>query len=121
MSDASRTYRIERRDGTAVITPLEMDDMLGYMIHDAASAVIEELKKNPPAALVLDLSRIKLFRSNVLAFLLRLHTQAKRMGAKMCIAETQPAGLELLALTGLDRMWANYATRDEAVKAMASK
>lgn len=120
-SDPSQTYRIEHRDSIAIVTPLEMDDMLGYMIHDAASAVIEALKKQRPAALILDLSRIKLFRSNVLAFLLRLHTQAKRMGARMCIAETQAAGLELLTLTGLDKLWVNYATRDEAVKAMAGK
>lgn len=120
-SDVSRSYRIEHQDRIAIVTPLEMDDMLGHTVHEASAAVVEELKKQPPTALVVDLSRVKLFRSNFLAFLLRLHTTAKRMGASMALAETQRAGTELLALTGLDKLWVNYATREEALKAMAKR
>jgi anti-anti-sigma regulatory factor len=120
-SDIHQSYRIEHEDKIAIVTPLEMDDMLGHMVHEASGAVIDDLKKQPPVGLILDLSRVKLFRSNFLAFLLRLHTMSKRLKADMCLAETQPAGLELLKLTSLDKLWTNYPTRADAIKAMTAK
>jgi anti-anti-sigma factor len=121
MADVSQSYRIEHQGKIAIVTALEMDEMLGHTVHEASAAVIDDLKKQPPAGLIVDLSRVKLFRSNFLAFLLRLHTMSKRLGTEMALAETQPAGIDLLKLTNLDKLWVNYPTRDEALKAVAKR
>lgn len=121
-ADVSQSFRLEHQDKITIVTPLsEMDTMLGYLIHDVSNAVIDAFNKQPPAGLVLDLSRVKLFRSTFLAFLLRLHTTSKRLGFDMVLADTQPAGMELLKMTNLDKLWTNYATRDEALKALAKR
>lgn len=122
MADVSQSYRIEQQGKITIITPLpEMDSMLGYMIHEASEVIIDTLKKQKPAGLLIDLSRVQLFRSTFLALLLRCHTTSKRLGVEMVLAETQPAGQELLGLTNLTKLWTTYPTRADALAALSKR
>lgn len=114
MSDVSQALRIEHI--TIVTPPAEMDDM-----HEAADAVIDTLKKQPPTAIILDLSRVTMFPSTFLAFLLRCHTVAKKLGADMLLAGASEAGLEVLSITNLDKLWTHYHSRDEALAALTKR
>src|SRR5688572_24700531 len=114
MSDVSQALRIEHI--TIVTPPGEMDDM-----HEAADAVIDTLKKQPPTAVVLDLSRVTLFPSSFLAFLLRCHTVSKKLGADMVLAGASASGLEVLNITNLDKLWTHYDSRDEALIALSKR
>lgn len=118
-AEITQAFRVERDGDFAVITPLpETDDMYGHLIEQAAPIVLAPLKDQPPAGLVIDLSRVKFVRSAFLSFLLRCHTLTKRHGTQMVLAEPSESAQEVLRMTNLDSLWPVHATRAEALRAL---
>ncbi len=113
------SFRIERHGETAVVTPsAKVEEMHETMIEQAARVVVQSLREDPPAGIVIDLSQVNYFGSVFLSFLLRCHTRAKKQGSEIVLAGASEPARELLHLLDLETVWAIYSTRQEAIEAL---
>lgn len=116
----SQSFRIERHGDIAVIIPSpEVESMPEALIQQAAQMVLAPLKQDPPAGLVIDLSKVSYFGSVFISFLLRCHMLVKKHGSEVVLAGATERVRELLHLTALDTLWAIYSTRQEAIDSLA--
>ena len=119
-AESSQSLHVERHGDIAVIVPSpEVESMHENLIQQAAQMVLSPLKEDPPAGIVIDLSKVNYFGSVFLSFLLRCHMLAKKHGCEVVLAGASDRTRELLHLTALDTLWAIYATRAEAMEALA--
>ena len=117
----SQSFRVERHGDLAVIIPSpEVESMPENLIQQAAQLVLAPLKQDPPAGLVIDLSRVSYFGSVFISFLLRCHMLVKKHGSEVVLAGPSERIRELLHLTALDTLWALYGSRAEALEALGS-
>jgi anti-anti-sigma factor len=118
-ASSQQSFRIERHGDIAVIIPSpEVESMHEAQIQSAAAMVIAPLKEDPPAGLIIDLSKVGYFGSVFISFLLRCHMLVKKHGSEVVLAGASERIRELLHLTALDTLWALYATRAEAMEAL---
>lgn len=119
-AESSQSFHVERHGDIAIIVPSpEVESMHENLIQQAAQMVLSPLKEDPPAGIVIDLSKVSYFGSVFLSFLLRCHMLAKKHGCEVVLAGASDRTRELLHLTALDTLWAIYATRAEAMEALA--
>ena len=113
-------FNIERHGEIAVVTPsARVEEMHETMIEQAARMVIQSLKSDPPAGIVVDLSQVAYFGSVFVSFLLRCHSQARKHGSEIVLAGASEPARELLKLLDLETLWAIYDTRQEAIEALS--
>jgi anti-anti-sigma factor len=118
-SPQSHSFQVQRHGEIAVVIPSpEVESMQEVLIDQAAKMVVNSLKEDPPAGIVVDLSQVSYFGSVFLSFLLRCHTLAKKHGSEIVLAGCSERTRELLHLTSLDTLWALYDTRAEALDAL---
>ena len=116
---ASEYFTVEPRGDLAIIVPSpEVESLPEAVITEAAAMVLAPLKENPPAGLIVDLSRVSFVGSIFISFLLRCHMTAKKASSEFVLAGVSDRVRELLRLTNLDTLWALYATRAEALEAL---
>ena len=116
---AHESFNIERHGEVAVVTPsAKVEEMHETMIEQAARMVIQSLKADPPAGIVVDLSQVTYFGSVFVSFLLRCHSQARKHGSEIVLAGASEPARELLKLLDLETLWAIYDTRKEAIEAL---
>ena len=119
-TEHDQSFRIERHGEIAVVTPSsKVEEMHETMISQAATMVVNSLKEDPPAGIVIDLSRVHYFGSVFVSFLLRCHMLAKKQGSEVVLAGASEPARELLHLLDLQTIWALYETRKEAVEALS--
>ena len=117
---AQESFQIERHGEIAIVTPsAKVEEMHETMIEQAARVVVQSLREDPPAGIVIDLSQVNYFGSVFLSFLLRCHMLAKKHGIEVVLAGPSERTRELLHLTALDTLWAIYNTRAEALEALS--
>jgi anti-anti-sigma factor len=119
-AESSQSFGIERHGDIAIIIPSpEVESMHEALIQQAAAMVLAPLEDEPPAGLVIDLTRVNYFGSVFISFLLRCHMRVKKHGSEMVLAGASERIRELLHLTALDTLWALYPTRGAAMEALA--
>jgi anti-anti-sigma factor len=118
-SSHDQSFRIERHGEVAVVVPSpRVEEMHETMIQQAANMVMNSLKEDLPAGIVVDLSQINYFGSVFVSFLLRCHHLAKTRGSEIVLAGASEPARELLHLLDLQTIWALYPTRQEALEAL---
>jgi anti-sigma B factor antagonist len=116
---AAQEFQIERHGEIAVVTPsAKVEEMHETMIEQAARLVVQALRTDPPAGIVIDLSQVNYFGSVFVSFLLRCHSLAKKHGCEIVLAGPSDPARELLKLLDLETLWAIYDTRKEALDAL---
>lgn len=115
-----QSFKIERHGEIAIVIPSpKVEEMHETLIDHAARLVIESLREDPPAGIVVDLSQVNFFGSVFVSFLLRCHALAKRNGTEIVLSGASEPARELLHLLDLETLWAIYDTRKEAVEAFS--
>jgi anti-sigma B factor antagonist len=115
------SFRIERHGEIAVVIPsAKVEEMHETLIEQAARLVVQSLREDPPAGIVVDLSQVNYFGSVFVSFLLRCHALAKKSDSEIVLAGASEPARELLHLLDLETLWALYDTRKEAVEALSS-
>lgn len=116
-----QSFRIERHGEIAVVVPSpKVEELHETLIEQAAKMVVNSLKEDPPAGIVIDLTQVNYFGSVFVSFLLRCHMLAKRQGSEIVLAGASEPARELLNLLDLETIWALYPTRQDAVEALSS-
>lgn len=119
-AEHEQSFQIERHGEIAVVIPSPtVEEMHETAIEQAAKMVINSLKEDPPAGIVVDLSQVDYFGSVFVSFLLRCHMLAKRNGTEIVIAEASAKAQELLHILDLKTLWAIYDSRREAIEALS--
>ncbi len=81
-----QSFHIERHGEIAVVVPSpKVEEMHEALIEQAAKLVVNSLKEDPPAGIVVDLSKVNYFGSVFVSFLLRCHMLAKRQGSEIVL------------------------------------
>jgi anti-sigma B factor antagonist len=115
-----QSFRIERHGEIAVVTPSpKVEEMHEALIEQAAKLVVNSLREDPPAGIVVDLGQVNYFGSVFVSFLLRCHMLAKKQGSEVVLAGASEPARELLHLLDLQTIWALYKTRQEAIEALS--
>src|SRR5207237_8776041 len=100
-----QSFRIERHGEIAVVVPsAKVEEMHETMIEQAARLVVQSLREDPPAGIVVDLSQVNYFGSVFVSFLLRCHALARRHGSEIVLAGASEPARELLKLPDLDTL-----------------
>jgi anti-sigma B factor antagonist len=114
-----QSFRIERHGEIAVVIPSsKVEELHETLIAQAAKIVVNSLKEDPPAGIVIDLSNVNYVGSVFVSFLLRCHMLAKKQGSEIVLAGASEPARELLHLLDLETIWAIYKTRQEAINAL---
>jgi anti-anti-sigma factor len=112
-------FQVKRRGDIALIIPSpDVESLPEALIEQAAKMVLDPLKVDPPAGLIVDLSGVNFVGSTFISFLLRCHVLVKKQGSELVLAGVSDRIRELLRLTALDTLWALYDSRDEAIEAL---
>src|SRR5580765_8231052 len=115
------SFRIERHGEIAVVIPsVKVEEMHETLIEQAARLVVQSLREDPPAGIIVDLGQVNYFGSVFVSFLLRCHALARRHGSEIVLAGASEPARELLKLLDLETLWAIYDTRQEAMDALGS-
>ena len=117
---AQESFQIDRHGEIAIVTPsAKVEEMHETMIEQAARVVVQSLREDPPAGIVIDLSQVNYFGSVFISFLLRCHSLAKKTGSEIVLAGPSEPARELLHLLDLETLWAIYDTRTDAIEALS--
>ncbi|MCI0379292.1 MAG: STAS domain-containing protein [Gemmataceae bacterium] len=115
-----QSFRIERHQEIAVVLPsARVEEMHETLIEQAARMVVQSLKEDPPAGIVVDLSQVNYFGSVFVSFLLRCHALAKKNGSEIVLAGASEPARELLKLLDLETLWAIYDSKKAALAALS--
>jgi anti-anti-sigma factor len=111
--------RVEWHDALAILIPSpEAAALPERSLEEAATATLAPLEAQPPAGIVMDLSRVDYFGSLFISFLIRCHKLATKGGGRMVVAGASGRIRQLLHLAALDSLWAFHPGRAEAVQAL---
>ena len=114
-----QSFRIERHGEIALVIPsAKVEEMHETLIEQAAKMVVSSLREDPPAGIVIDLTKVSYVGSVFVSFLLRCHMLAKKHGSEIVLAGASEPARELLHLLDLETIWAIYKTRQEAIDAL---
>ena len=81
--------------------------------------VIQSLKSDPPAGIVVDLSQVTYFGSVFVSFLLRCHSQARKHASEIVLAGASEPARELLKLLDLETLCLDPRRVQDAAVALA--
>ncbi|HZT80230.1 MAG TPA: STAS domain-containing protein [Gemmataceae bacterium] len=114
-------FVLERHGRVAVLTPTPQVETLSEdEMQQASRKITAQLRADPPAGLLIDLSPIRYFGSVFLSFLFLCYIPLKKHGTAVALAGANDRARELLQLTGLEGLWPTHATRDEGLKALGA-
>ncbi|MFL5339412.1 MAG: STAS domain-containing protein [Gemmataceae bacterium] len=119
----AESFQIQRHGDIVVVIPSpDVENMPDSLIEQAAQLVLSPLREDPPAGLIVDLSRVNFFGSMFITFLMRCHLLMHKQGhpGDLVLAGVSDRVRELLRMTNLDTLWALYDTRSEALEALGS-
>ena len=99
----------------AVVISLTSEMMLGYEAQDFHDAITSSLEKNKKK-IVVDLSNVKFISSWGIGILMYGYTTTTNLGGEFKLAAVSEKIIEMLEKTKLDKVFAKYASVEEALK-----
>ena len=116
-----RSPQVTNQSGVTVISlGPEYENLDEHTLDEVREVILKATSEADPPLVVLDLSHTKFFGSAFIEILFRAWTRVTgREGGKFSISGLTPYCAEVIEVTHLDRLWAIYKTRDEAVRALA--
>jgi len=97
------------------------DSLNDDALEEAGGLLLTEAVHAQPPRLVLDLSQTSFIGSTFIELLVRAWKRLRERGGTMVFCGLHPFCTEVLEVTRLTTLWDIYATRDEAVQALASQ
>ncbi|MBX6315603.1 MAG: STAS domain-containing protein [Isosphaeraceae bacterium] len=114
-------FIIEREGQITIIeAPPTLEKMQPGLVDAAAALLLAPLRREERPRVVVDLSGVDYFNSAFLALLIRCWKLASVKGGVMVVVGLSDRARELLRVTSLDVVWPIYATRREALAALAA-
>lgn len=87
---------------------------------DFGGTILSEATHSDPPQLILDLSQTTYIGSSFIELLLRAWKRVRERQGSLTLCGLQPFCAEVMKISRLDRLWPIYATREEALAALAN-
>lgn len=117
---APKYVRLEEQDDALVVTPLaSFSNLMQPEVAREWKLVFDRLDAPELKRLVIDLGELPYFGSTLLDWLVQLWNRMKLKGGAMAACNVSPIGREVLSLARLDTLWRVFATRHDALAALA--
>lgn len=111
---------VRQNNVTVVALGPEYENLDESTLDEIREVVLDAAAQADPPLVVLDLSHTKFFGSAFIEILFRAWNRMNgRAGGRFAISGLTPYCAEVIEVTHLDRLWAIFKTRDEAVRALA--
>jgi anti-sigma B factor antagonist len=113
MTDASSPVRhIDWQDRSAIVTVAGDIDMARSKAFQAA---LTEIINEKPDRVIVDLSGVDYMDSSGVASLVKLHTQTKKIGATMALAQVGKRVMSIFEIMRLNQLFKIFETLDDAL------
>jgi anti-anti-sigma factor len=121
MHQATRSFEIECKGETLILTPLTNLGELAFQPMEAeANAILELLVNSSLKNVVVDFHRTDYFGTTVLAYCLKLWQRVRSQGGHMAFCNVSDHEMEILRWTKLDTLWTICGSREEAMETVRS-
>ncbi|GAB4142716.1 MAG: hypothetical protein Tsb009_13230 [Planctomycetaceae bacterium] len=121
MTLSENSYRFETYDGFSIVCLLpELNDVPWAEIEKLGNTLIEQMEKQKASAFLIDLNALNYIGSAMVALVVRLWKSAKEQNGKIAVVNSNTMVLEVLKLSGLDKVWTIVDSREEGLKAIGA-
>ena len=111
---------IEECGVTIVALGPEYENLDEPLLERLRTSILEAADRADPPRMLIDLSHTKFFGSAFIEILVEAWKRVRERGGVFSLCGVAPYCAEVLRVTRLDRVWAMYPTRDEAVRALSN-
>ena len=113
------TSLIREQDVTILQLDASYSSLDEKALEHVGEVLLAEATYAEPPRLLLDLSLTQFIGSRFIELLVRAWKRVRTRGGTMALCGVQPLCAEVLQVARLDTLWTSYATRSEAVGALA--
>jgi len=113
------TSLIREQDVTILQLDASYSSLDEKALEHVGEVLLAEATYAEPPRLLLDLSLTQFIGSRFIELLVRAWKRVRTRGGSMALCGVQPLCAEVLQVARLDTLWTSYATRSEAVGALA--
>jgi anti-anti-sigma factor len=118
---APKYVRLQDQGDALVVSPLaSFSNLMQPDVAREWKLVFDRLDAPELKRLVVDLGELPYFGSTLLEWLVQLWNRMKLKGGVMAACNVSPIGREVLSLARLDTLWRVFATREDALAALAA-
>ena len=111
------TFDIEQMDGTVILTALsDVGEFELGNVNKRFEETLDLISRRCIDNIIIDLNHADFHGSVALAFFVRLWKLAKSNGGEFALCNVSRHGWETLRVTHLNRLWAIFPTRDDALQ-----
>lgn len=123
MTASKQPKEVIQQDGVTVIAlGTDYENLDDAVLDDLRKFILEAVADADPPLVVLDLSHTKFFGSAFIEVLFRAWNRIEKQGGgEFCLSGLTQYCAEVIDVTHLNRLWAIYKTREEAVQALKAK
>ena len=123
MTASKQPKEVLQIDGVTVIAlGNDYENLDDAVLDDLRKFILEAVADADPPLVVLDLSHTKFFGSAFIEVLFRAWNRIEKQGGgEFCLSGLTQYCAEVIDVTHLNRLWAIYKTREEAVQALKAK
>lgn len=117
-----RFIQIELADGVFIATPLkELAKQPEEAVRSECDGLICEFESQQAQHVLLDLSGMDYFGSNILELMVTIWKKVLAQGGRFALCDVSQVGLEILQTTRFDTLWTIYDSREDALRELPSK
>jgi anti-anti-sigma factor len=117
----SGIFEIVRQGDTLIVVPLtDLREFEYQLIEYGARDVLDLLTVGPAKNVIMDFYRTEYYGSTALSFFLKLWTRVTKRNGRMAFCNLSEHERNTLRVTRLDHLWSICATREDALRSIAS-
>jgi anti-anti-sigma factor len=114
-------FQLEDHDSVRVLRLSgDMLNLPEVQLHGEAEPVFGSLRGSGARTVIVDLASVPSFGSAFISVLIRVHKIVRQGGGEMVLAGASERAQEVLYLTGLNKLWSSFPTRELALEAAES-
>jgi anti-sigma B factor antagonist len=113
-------FELENDIGVPVVVPAAgVASLPEGRLQGEAEPVFGKLRAGAAPAVIVDLAAVPYFGSPFISVLIRMHKIVRQKGGEILLAGAGDRVHEVLHLTGLNKLWASYASRERALASLS--
>lgn len=115
-----RVFQAESVGRTMIVVPVENSGSVGEEhLNAELNGLLEQIEQPQFSHVVFDFQKVSYFGSSMLAVMHALWKRVRAGNGRMAICNVSDVGREVLEISKFDTLWPVYASRKEALEAVA--
>ena len=115
-----RIFAVHLENATLIVTPLgPISNLAGQEVQPEWERVLDFVQQGQCRNVLVDMEKVTFFGSVLLGALNAMWKQVRKRDGRLAMCNLSSLGSEIIHAAKFDTIWEVYATRDEALKALA--